>query len=285
VSGNVHWDVSDVGVGEVNLRCASAGPTDGKLVVLLHGFPECGESWRAVGAVLAQAGCRVVIPDMRGYGGSDKPVGVASYDVRKLTGDVAGLIGAFGRQRAHVVGHDWGGVVAWWTAMLRPEVVERLGIVNAPHPVAYSVAMNTAAQMRRGWYVYFFQIPWLPEQLLALGDYRAIRRLFARDNIPAERSEPCVASLRQPGARTAALSYYRAAVRQRFSRTPPKPSVILAPTMVVWGEHDHFLVPSLSQPPPKLVPNVRVVRLPDATHWAPIDAVGPVSRALLDHLA
>jgi pimeloyl-ACP methyl ester carboxylesterase len=273
-----------VDAGEVRLRCFAAGPERGPLVLLLHGFPECGESWHAVGERLASEGKRVVMPDLRGYGASDRPSAVEAYGITHLVGDVAGLARALGSPRADVVGHDWGGVVAWWTAMLQPDVVRTLTIVNAPHPVSYLAAMRTAAQLRRGWYVYLFQIPWLPEWLLGLRDFAPIRGVFARDGISRDEIAPCVASIRQPGARSAALAYYRAAVRDNRRGTAPAPRVIDLPTLVLWGEADRFLEPSLAEPPPDYVPNARVVRLPGATHWAQIDAAERVAAGILEHV-
>jgi pimeloyl-ACP methyl ester carboxylesterase len=208
---------------------------------------------------------------------------VEAYGVAHLVADVAGLVRAMGREKAHVVGHDWGGVVAWWTAMLRPDVVDRLGITNAPHPVGYSAAMRTAAQFRRGWYVLMFQIPLLPEWSLGRRDYEAVRKVFARDGISAEECAPCVDSMRQPGARSAALAYYRAAIRGQAFGRGPKPRVIERPTLVVWGEKDRFLERSLAEPPRKWVPGARVVRLPDATHWTPLDAPDAVAREMAAH--
>jgi pimeloyl-ACP methyl ester carboxylesterase len=273
----------DIDVGEVRLRCRMAGPETGSLVLLLHGFPERGSVWHGVQRELASAGYRVAAPDMRGYGGSDRPAGVASYAVDHLVGDVTGLVRALGRQRAHIVGHDWGGVVAWWTAMLRPEVVDRLGIVNAAHPLGYSAALRTFAQARRSWYVFFFQIPWVAEATLAARNYALVRSFFLKDGIRDGDIDPCVGSLRQPGARSAAIAYYRASFRGALFRTIPKPATIEAPTLVVWGERDRFLVPALADPPAAWVPNARVVRLPDATHWAPIDAADDVSSRLVEH--
>jgi pimeloyl-ACP methyl ester carboxylesterase len=271
---------TDFDVGEVRLRCAVGGPPEGRVVVLLHGFPECGESWLEVASALARQGYRAVVPDLRGYGGSDKPARVAAYAVPRLVGDIAGLVRALGVPRAHLVGHDWGGVVAWWTAMLRPEVVDRLAIVNAPHPVGYAAAMRTAKQLRRGWYVFFFQLPWVPEWALALRDYGAIRAVFERDGIAPAKALPCVASIRQPGARSAAINYYRASLRAALSGTAPRPRKIETPTLVLWGEKDRFLVPALAQPPGDWVTDARVVRLPDATHWAQIDAADQVASEL-----
>ena len=278
------WVSVDVDPGEVRIHCEVAGPERGEPVLLLHGFPECGESWHEVGERLARKGYRVIVPDMRGYGGSDKPAGVEPYAVEHLVADVAGIATKMGSGRAHVIGHDWGGVVAWWVAMLRPDVVDRLGIVNAAHPVAYLAAMHTATQLRRGWYVYLFQVPWLPEWLLGLGDYAAIRQAFARDGIAKSEINPCVASIRQQGARSAALAYYRAAARSQLSRTAPKPRTIDKRVLVVWGEKDRFLAPMLADPPPKWVPNAHVVRLPEATHWAQIDAADDVTQAILAYL-
>jgi pimeloyl-ACP methyl ester carboxylesterase len=270
----------DIDVGEVRLRVTLAGPADGALVVLLHGFPECKETWRNVQQPLARAGFRVAAPDMRGYGGSGRPAGVSAYAVQRLVGDVAGLIAALGRSRAHVVGHDWGGVVAWWTAMLRPEVVDRLGIVNAPHPVAFPIALRTPAQARHSWYIFFFQLPFFPERAVRADDFALVRSAFAGDGIPAEEVEHCVAALRPPGAVEAAIDYYRAEVRAAVFGGAPRAVVIPGPVMVLWGMKDRFLIPSLSQPPAKWVPNVEVVRFPESSHWAPIDAAAGIAQNL-----
>jgi pimeloyl-ACP methyl ester carboxylesterase len=270
----------DFDVGEVRLRAIVSGPPDGRLVVLLHGFPECASSWHLVQASLARAGYRVVAPDMRGYGGSDRPAGVAPYAVAHLVADVSGLIGAMGRERAYVVGHDWGAVVAWWTAMLRPDRVERLAIINGPHPVGYANALRTFAQLRRSLYVFFFQLPFLPEAVLAARDYAALRSAFSRDGIADDEIDPCVDALRTRGGVAAAVAYYRAAVRGAAFGGAPAPARITCPVLVLWGEKDRFLVPALAQPPAEWVSDARVVRLPGATHWAPLDAADEVAHNL-----
>jgi pimeloyl-ACP methyl ester carboxylesterase len=269
-----------VDVGEVRLQVTLAGPDDGPLVVLLHGFPECKETWRNVQQPLARAGFRVAAPDLRGYGGSDKPPGVPSYSVPRLVADVTGLIEALGRPRAHVVGHDWGGVIAWWTAMLRPEAVDRLAIVNAPHPVAFPVALRTRAQRRHSWYIFFFQLPWIPERRLKAHDYALVRSAFFFDGIAREEVDLCVAALRPPGAVEAAIAYYRAQMRDSFSGRAPKATVIAGRVLVLWGMKDRFLIPSLAVPPPQWVPNAEVVRLDQGSHWAPIDAAADVAANL-----
>ena len=156
-----------IAVNGLELHTVIAGPLDGPLVVLLHGFPENWYTWRNQITFLANAGYRVVVPDQRGYNLSDKPQGVHNYRVEALTGDIKELIHAFGREKAIVVGHDWGGVVAWHLAMHHPEVVEKLVVMNAPHPATYSREIReNPAQQRKSWYVGFFQLPLLPEELL-----------------------------------------------------------------------------------------------------------------------
>src|SRR2546425_9161022 len=168
-----------VDIGEVRLHCAEMG--QGPLVLLLHGFPECWVSWRNQMPALAAAGFRAVAPDLRGYGRSDKPRGLDAYRVEVLARDVARLVEALGAERARVVGHDWGGAVAWFFAMWHPERLERLSILNAPHPARYSRAMKRPRQFLRSSYILFFQLPWLPEAALRAGGFALLRRLFRRD--------------------------------------------------------------------------------------------------------
>jgi pimeloyl-ACP methyl ester carboxylesterase len=278
--------VSRIDVGEVQLQCTLWNNEKGsKLVVLLHGFPECAATWGGVAQKLADAGYRVVAPDMRGYGGSDRPKDVDDYGVEHLTADVTGLVRALGAERAHVVGHDWGAVVAWWTAMLHPESVEKLAILNGPHPVGYERALRSWDQLHRALYVFFFQLPFLPELVVSARDFAVVRRLFAGDGVPAQEVIPCVDALRPDGAVSAALSYYRARFREGITGAGPKPRKVDAPTLVVWGEKDHYLVPALAVPPADWVANARVVRLPDVTHWSQIEAAADVVRELRKHFA
>ena len=177
---------------------------EGPLVVLLHGFPEFWYGWRHQIEPLADAGFRVVAPDMRGYNLSSKPRGVASYDIGLLAQDVEQLIEERGEQKAHVAGHDWGGAVAWAAAGFHPEVVERLAILNAPHPRVFIEHLKSPRQLARSWYMGFFQLPWLPEQLG--------RRVLPRGFPPAERAR-YEEAYAQPGALTAMFNYYRAMSR------------------------------------------------------------------------
>lgn len=275
--------------GEVRLHVVEARPggagsdvaDDVPLVVFLHGFPEFWWSWRHQLAAMAEAGIWAVAPDMRGYNESDKPGGISAYEVEALAGDVAGLVRALGRSRAIVVGHDWGAVVAWAFAQEYPEMTERLAILNVPHPVAMARGLRRPAQLRRSWYMFFFQLPRLPEKLLARRDFDVIRRAFVADGIAADDAERYVEALRAPGSATAALNYYRAAMRRVLTRRTPKVRPILAPVLVLWGDRDRFLGKELAAPPPRLVPHARVVHLPESSHWVHNDAPERVNELLI----
>ena len=263
----------------MRLHCAAMGPHDGPLVVLLHGFPECWISWRHQLPALAGAGFRAVAPDLRGYGGSDKPRGVAAYRVELLARDVTGLISALGRDRADLVGHDWGGHVAWHVAMSHPERVRKLAILNVPHPQQMGRGLRTARQLRKSWYMYFFQLPLLPEWFMSRRRVRAVFRYTpARRDAYDERDiDTIVAAV---GDRTAPIHYYRAAARYRSPRWKP----VAAETLIIWGERDRWLGSELAEPDRRWVPRFRLERIPEATHWVQADAPGHVNELLLSFL-
>ncbi|HSB19408.1 MAG TPA: alpha/beta hydrolase [Anaeromyxobacteraceae bacterium] len=220
------------------------GPPQGRLVLLLHGFPELSLSWRRQLPALAAAGFRAVAPDLRGYGRSGGREG--PFDLRTLAADVAGMVGALGRERAAVVGHDWGGAAAWATAGYRPEVVERLVVMNSPHPsVLKRELVRNPRQLLRSWYMFLFQIPRLPEWLLTRNGAAEVGRMLRggshrRDAFPWEETAPYREAFLQPGAARAALGYYRAAFFRRAAGGP-RPRPIRAPAMILWGARDRFL--------------------------------------------
>ena len=278
-------------VNGVRLHYVAAGPADGRRVILLHGFPEYWYSWRHQLPALARAGVRAVAPDLRGYNRSEKPRGVAAYRVATLTEDVAGLIAHLGTERAAVVGHDWGGVIAWELAARRPNVVDRLVVLNAPHPARLARALRGPAQPLRSWYVAAFQVPWLPERLLATGDYRALREVFRREPTrPGAFTEQdigrYVAAMRRPGAATATINYYRAAVRERLPhpRRGATVGTIAVPTLLLWGDRDPHLGVELTRGLERWVPGIRVERFPAASHWLQHDEPDRVSDAILGFL-
>lgn len=269
---------SQVRTNGISLHCAEAG--SGPLILLLHGFPEFWYGWRRQIPDLAAAGFRVVAPDLRGYGLSDRPSGIESYRIQELAADVAGLVESLGEAEAVIVGHDWGGVVAWYTAMLHPGAVRRLVVLNAPHPVAYAREMRKlSSQVWRSWYAGFHQLPWLPEAAWRAGNFMVLRRVIGGSPAPAEAEmDEYVNAFARPGAITAALNYYRAALRHRA----PRPVPIASPTLIVWGERDRFLVPELTLGLERWVPDLRIERLPRATHWVQHDEPATVGRLIAD---
>jgi len=273
-----------VDIGEVRLHCAEMG--QGPLVLLLHGFPECWVAWRNQMPALARSGFRVVAPDLRGYGKSDKPEELDAYRIEVLARDVARLVEALGEERAHVVGHDWGGAVAWMFAMWHPDRLDRLAILNAPHPARLSAALKGPRQILRGSHALFFQVPWLPEALLRAGDFFMLRRLFRHDPertgaYADEDIEQIVAAAREPGALTGMLAWYRAMI-QRPTHTRWKP--IDKPVQVIWGEKDRYLLREIAEPEREWVPDLRFAPIPEASHWVHADAPDRVNALLLDFL-
>lgn len=264
-----------VSANGVRLSCLTRG--DGPVVLLLHGFPDLAVSWEAQMEALAAAGYRAVAPDLRGYGESERPEGIAAYALDVLARDVAALADQLGG-RVHLVGHDWGGVIAWHVAMQHPAVLRSLTIINAPHPKAFrrELARNWA-QRRRSWYMLAFQVPVLPE--LAL---RALtRRLFATILREGTHSPDARAAYRQAfatrAAWRAAVHYYRALFRIRPASSQP----VTCPTQILWGLQDPYLGPALIEGLERWVPDLTIERLPNAGHWAQWSAAEAVNHALL----
>ena len=274
-------------LGEVRLHYVEAG--EGPLVMLLHGFPEFWYSWRYQIPALAEAGFRVVAPDMRGYNLSNKPQGVKNYRIELLGQDVVRLIRACGEERAAVVGHNWGAAVAWMVAMRYPEQVEKLAILNVPHPERFLNGLRTLRQLGKSWYVFFFQIPWLPEVALRAGNFASLRATFANDPMwqgafSSQDVERYVEAISQPGALSAAINYYRALFRQSPAGVRQQISKIEMPVLVIWGEQDRYLGAELAEPDQSWVSNARVERLPDASHWVQLDRPQEVNALLLEFL-
>jgi pimeloyl-ACP methyl ester carboxylesterase len=256
------------------------------LIVLLHGFPEFWYGWRQQIKPLAAAGFRVVAPDMRGYNLSSKPDGVAAYDTGPLTADIRGLIHERGAESALLVGHDWGGTVAWATAMDYPEVVNRLAILNAAHPRRLRQGLHHPGQLRRSWYFFFFDLPRLPESVVHADNWHFFRHFLddARPPYTPEEINHYVDAWSQPGAATGMINYYRASVRQKNPDAQLRP--ISAPTLVIWGERDRYLGEDLAEPEHDDVPGLeRVERLPDASHWVYHDEAERVTQLLIDFFA
>jgi pimeloyl-ACP methyl ester carboxylesterase len=285
LAGGVDLRDSYADVGGVRLHYVEAG--EGPLVVLLHGFPEFWYSWRHQIPALAAAGFRVVALDMRGYNLSEKPRGWRLYDSALLAGDIAGLVRSLGGERAHVVGHDWGAAVAYATAMRHPEAVERLAILNCPHQARMIEGFRTLKQLRKSWYIFLFQIPRLPERRLSRENFSLAKRILRTDSpegFTDEDLERYAEAWSQPGALTAMLNYYRAALRQSPRSVGARLTPIEAPTLVIWGMRDRALGSELAEPPARWVPNARTEWIPDATHWVQHDAPERVNELLIEFL-
>jgi pimeloyl-ACP methyl ester carboxylesterase len=264
------------------LRFHYAEAGSGPLVLLLHGFPEFWYGWRRQIPALAEAGFRVVAPDLRGYNTSDRPLEPAQYALPVLVDDVIALIAALGESSASVVGHDWGGVIAWYAAMKSPSAFQRLAILNAPHPAAYERELRTfSSQLLRSGYALFFQLPVLPEALFRTANFALLRRVLtggpASDAADIDRY---IEAFSLPGALTAPLNYYRAAVR--FAR--PRCKRIVTRTLVLWGDRDPYLRPTLATGLEDWVDDVRVQRFPHADHWLHHRESDGVNRALIEFL-
>jgi pimeloyl-ACP methyl ester carboxylesterase len=271
-------------VDGVRLHYVEAG--EGPLVVLLHGFPEFWWSWRLQIPALVEAGYRVVAPDQRGYAESDKPRDWRDYRIERLAADVAGLIEALGEKDADVVGHDWGAAVAWMVATLHPERVRRLAILNVPHPaVMQRTLQRNPRQLLHSWYMFFFQVPWLPEQLMGRGGRRVLEQAY-RDARPGAFTAEDLARYEQalhgPEGFRGPINWYRAALRRSPRATRALYRPIPAPVLVIWGEQDRFLTKEMADPDPRWVPDARVVRLPQASHWVQHDEPERVNALLTE---
>jgi pimeloyl-ACP methyl ester carboxylesterase len=274
-------------VNGLRLHYVEAGT--GPLLVLLHGFPEFWYSWRFQIPALVEAGYRVLAPDLRGYNLSAKPAGVRHYRLELLTTDVAALIGHAGAARAVVVGHDWGGGIAWTLALKQPELVQRLIILNSPHPAAFVRELRTLRQLRKSWYMFFFQLPLLPELCLRAGAFALLQWTFRnRPGRPGGFSDHDILrykeALSQPGALTAALNYYRAAFRYSLWESARVHRRVDVPTLLIWGEQDDYLGVQLTEGLDPWVPDLRIERIPEASHWVHLDVPEQVNRLMIEFL-
>ena len=273
----------NIDVNGVRLHCEVEG--EGPLVLLLHGFTETSRAWRKQIPELATR-FQVVAPDLRGFGASDKPKGIASYRTSVVANDIVALIHSFGAERAHVVGHDWGGGVAWTLATAHPEAVDRLVVLNCPHPAVMARALRSNwTQIRKSWYIFAFQLPWLPEWSFRRDGAKALKDSLRRTAKPGTFTDADLdeyaRAFSAPGAATAAINYYRAAARSRVTR-----GKIKAPTLLIWAEDDFALGIELSRGMDGLFERQpRVEYIPDTSHWVMEERPEVVNRLLLEFLA
>ena len=284
------WKSSFVQANGIRFHVVTAG-TKGPLVILLHGFPQFWYAWRRQIPALAKK-FRVVVPDLRGYGETDKPRGVSAYTLPTLSKDVAELIRAMGETKAHVVGHDWGGAIAWDLATRYPQVVDRLVVLNAPHPKPFLRHLLTnPRQIARSWYMFFFQLPWLPERKLLADGARAMRSVFRTHDgktFEADELREFRAAAQKPGAMTASLNYYRAAFRRPFAAGAigAAQRKITSPTLLIWGEDDIALGKELTYGMEGLFAGpFRVEYIRQCSHWVMEERPEQVNKLLVSFLS
>jgi epoxide hydrolase 4 len=266
---------------------AECGSGD-RLALCLHGFPELNYSWRFQMPLLAAKGWRVWAPNLRGYGASSKPEGVRVYGLDHLTQDVAALIDAAqaegGAKEVMLIAHDWGAIIAWYFAILKLRPLVRLVIMNVPHPKVGMRELRHWRQFRRSWYIFFFQLPRLPEAMMAGKDARGIKGAFY--NMAVDKSQfgkdvlqtYADAALR-PGAITAMINYYRALVRHRYV-VDVGSGRVETPTLMIWGEEDSALNIRCTEGTEAWVPNLTLHRLPGVSHWVQQEAPEKVNALL-----
>jgi pimeloyl-ACP methyl ester carboxylesterase len=287
------WDHGFVEVNNIRMHYVSAG--SGPLVLLLHGFPEFWYSWRHQIPVLSE-GFRVIAPDLRGYNKTDKPPRVEDYFASNLIGDVVGLVQKLGvdGEKAILAGHDWGGAIAWMVAMFQPRVIERLIILNVGHPgVRNRRGFLDFDQMQRSWYMFFFLIPDVPEEVLSRNDFEFLRKMvfdtatrkeaFSEDDI-----EKYVSMWKEPGVLTGAINYYRAITNSEYWRQLGKPRdfpAIKAPTLQIWGEDDPFLGRQLTERTEEFIEApYHLEFIPNCSHWVQQEVPDKVNALILDFL-
>jgi pimeloyl-ACP methyl ester carboxylesterase len=248
-----------------------------KFALLLHGFPESKFSWRHQMPLLAELGYTAWAPNMRGYGKSSRPKGVAAYHIDNLVADAAGLIDAAKARDTLLVAHDWGAIVAWQFAIRKTRPLSRLVIMNVPHPACFARELRTWRQLRKSWYAFFFQLPWLPERVITTKNAEAVHRAFYDSAVDKSRFPVAVTdefrkTALEPGAMTAMINYYRAAMRAGDAVMNPKPGTVDTPTLMIWGEEDVALDKATTVGTDQYVKDLTLRYLPGVSHWVQQEA-------------
>ncbi len=256
-----------------------------KFALLLHGFPESKFSWRYQIPLLVKLGYRVWAPNLRGYGKTSRPEGVMAYHIDRLVDDVAGLIDAAGAKETLLVAHDWGAIIAWQVAMRNVKPLERLVIMNVPHPACFVRQLRTWDQWKRSWYMLALQLPFLPEWCLVAHDAEIVARSFTRmaidrSRFPEEVTRVYRRSAQEPGAAKAMVNYYRAMLRTKLSVSIPKPGTVDVPTLMIWGASDKALSNATTDGTERYVRDFTLRMLPNVSHWVQQEAPEKVNAIL-----
>lgn len=280
--------IRTVAANGLAFEVAEAGEGD-HLALCLHGFPELNYSWRLQMPLLARMGYRVWAPNQRGYGASSRPPDVEDYRADTIVADAAALFDASGAKRLTLIAHDWGGAIAWLFAINGVRPIERLVVMNLPHPICFARALKHWPQRRRSWYMAFFQLPWLPERMMLANDAAAIRRAFRGTAVDKTRFPDDVLAVyaraaQRPGAMTAMINWYRAAARHREGLKLSHGGKVDVPTLIVWGERDAALGLETLDGVERFVSDLTIRRLPDVSHWVQQEAPETVNAILEEWL-
>ncbi len=258
--------------------------TGDRLALCLHGFPEHAYSWRHQMPMLARLGYRVWAPNLRGYGNTDSPQEVSAYKTRTLVEDVAALIKAANPKETLLMAHDWGGALAWSLAMQQPQLIDRLIILNLPHPACFARELQGVTQLMKSWYIFFFQLPWLPEFMLGRHHARATSGIIRGSSrnparFPDEALEVYRANAARPGGLTAMLNWYRAPFRGKGFRRLHEGAIpiIHTPTLFLWGDADSALSLRTTEGTGKYVSNLTFRIFPGVSHWIQQEAPDEVN--------
>lgn len=277
----------------VTLHTVTDGPADGEPIIFLHGFPDFWYGWHHQIPYFAEKGFRVIVPDQRGYNLSDKPKDIMDYKISTLARDIVGLMDALGYEKVHLVGHDWGAAVAWWVATMFPERLMSLNILNVPYPsiMLTHFRKGNLSQLTKSWYIFFFQLPVLPETLIEAMGYdqfgAGIQRTANPGSFSADDLVLYRAAWSQPGAMRAMINWYRALARTMLGNTTrtdtarPTPTISV-PTQILWGEQDKFLGRELAEASIEIVTHGELVIFPKSSHWIQHDEPADVNKYIHD---
>lgn len=250
----------------LTFEVADSGPIDGEVVTCLHGFPQPASSWDQVTERLVSKGFRVLAPTQRGYSAPARPPSRRDYTTGKLAGDIVALLDTAGTARAHIVGHDWGGGVAWQFAASHPDRCATVTSVSTPHPGAMAASMTKSTQLLQSWYMVAFQIPWVPEQLMATVGAERAKETFMKDGLGESAAEASAALICDPATARGMIGWYRALP---FAGKEPIGKIDV-PCVYIWSDGDHYLGRWAAEHTAEWVTGpYRFVEIPGGTHWLP----------------
>lgn len=274
------------GLGNINLHVIEAGPAAGKPIIFLHGFPDFWYGWKDQIAYFADRGYRVIVPDQRGYNLSGKPQGIKAYRCKHLMEDICSLIEVLGLKKAHLVGHDWGGIVSWLLGIYHPQHFKTITILNAPHPGVLRKRVSPK-QLLRSWYIYLFQLPWIPEWLFGRNNFKLLRKSMLKMALPGTFSTSDMERYTQAwkGSLRTMINWYRAIRRSKeFRDNLEAPQKVSLPLLMLWGKQDLSLDFSLAKASMDFAGNGEMQAFADAAHWLQHEKSAEVNRAILDFI-